>query len=186
MLHKANKIVCPFSTSDLPKFKVRNEQMEFFPVCVCTAACACATTSGFIWVQVKTAYVMQDSSPGRGCGHAGPSHALKLIDTLFGVAGPDLSEGLVLVSPRSHVLRVEEVIHRFLALVPSVGQLRAQNLGTRSALAPSDPFSALKRETASSLQSTRCNVYVSLTRRCFCRRSFFSASVMRSSSLRSL
>lgn len=77
---------------------------------------------------------MQDSSPGRGPGYAGRSHAFKLIDTLFGVARPDLSEGLVLVSPRSHVLRVEDVVHRFLALVPRVGQLRAQHLGTRSTL----------------------------------------------------
>lgn len=77
-------------------------------------------------MQVKTAYVMQDSSPGRGPGwqrHGGPSHALELVDTLFGVAGADLSEGLVLVSSRSHVLRVEDVVHRFLALISSVCQL---------------------------------------------------------------
>lgn len=55
--------------------------------------------------------------------NTGPSHAFKLIDTLFGVARPNLSEGLVLVSSCSHVLCVEDVIHRFLTLISSVCQL---------------------------------------------------------------
>lgn len=68
------------------------------------------------------------------CAHvrAQASHALKLVDALFGVAGADLSEGLVLVPSGFHVLGVDDVVDRLLALVASVGQLRAQSLGTHS------------------------------------------------------
>lgn len=63
---------------------------------------------------------------------ARPSHALELVDALFGVAGADLSQGLVLVSPGLHVLGVDDVVDRLLVLVAGVGQLRAQSLGTHS------------------------------------------------------
>lgn len=60
------------------------------------------------------------------------SHAFELVDALFGVPGPDLSEGLVLVSSRSHVLGVNDVVHCLLALVSSIGQLGAQSLKIES------------------------------------------------------
>lgn len=60
------------------------------------------------------------------------SHALELVDALFGVARANLSERLVLVSSGFHVLGVDNVVDRLLALVPGVGQLRAQSLGTHS------------------------------------------------------
>lgn len=53
------------------------------------------------------------------------SHAFELVDALFGVSRPDLSEGLILVSSGFHVLRVDHVVDRFLGLVPSIGQLGA-------------------------------------------------------------
>lgn len=86
----------------------------------------------------ETVYMRQDCSPGRRPICAGFalaiewSHAFKLINALFGVSWPDLSKGLVLVSSCSHVLRVDHVVHRFLGLVPSIGQLWAESLETQS------------------------------------------------------
>lgn len=79
----------------------------------------------------ETAKERQACSPGGGAQRRGlgvrararASHALKLVDALFGVARADLSEGLVLVPSSFHVLSVDDVVDRFLALIPSVGQL---------------------------------------------------------------
>lgn len=51
------------------------------------------------------------------------SHGLKLVDTLFGVALADLAQGLVFVAACLHVLGVDQVVGRLLALVPGAGKL---------------------------------------------------------------
>lgn len=70
-----------------------------------------------------------------GCGSPcwplvvnGRLHALELIDTLFGVSRTDLPQRFVFVTPGSHVLCMDDVVLRFLRLVTSVSQLRAQSL----------------------------------------------------------
>lgn len=52
----------------------------------------------------------------------------KLIYSLLGVAHTDLTQGLVLVSPSTHVLHVQDVILSLLGIIPRVCQLRAQGL----------------------------------------------------------
>lgn len=78
---------------------------------------------------------VQAAGPGLGRGfwscRLSASHAFELVDALFGIAWPDLSEGLVLVASRFHVLCVDHIVHRLLGLVAGVGQLRAQSLGKK-------------------------------------------------------
>ena len=52
-----------------------------------------------------------------------PLHGLKLINALFGVALPDLAQGLVFVSSQSHVLSMDHVIGSLLGLISGIGQL---------------------------------------------------------------
>lgn len=52
-----------------------------------------------------------------------PLHGLKLINALFGVALPDLTQGLVFVSSQSHVLSMDHVIGSLLGLISGIGQL---------------------------------------------------------------
>lgn len=52
-----------------------------------------------------------------------PLHGLKLINALFGVALPDLAQGLVFVSSQSHVLGMDHVIGSLLGLISGIGQL---------------------------------------------------------------
>lgn len=53
----------------------------------------------------------------------GPLHGLKLINALFGIALPDLAQGLVFVSSQSHVLSMYHVIGSLLGLISGIGQL---------------------------------------------------------------
>lgn len=52
-----------------------------------------------------------------------PLHGLKFINALFGIALPDLAQGLVLVSSQSHVLSMDHVIGSLLGLISGIGQL---------------------------------------------------------------
>ena len=52
-----------------------------------------------------------------------PLHGLKLINALFGIALPDLAQGLVFVSSQPHVLSMDHVIGCLLGLVSGIGQL---------------------------------------------------------------
>lgn len=51
-----------------------------------------------------------------------PLHGLKLINALFGIALPDLAQGLVFVSSQSHVLSMDHVIGSLLGLISGIGQ----------------------------------------------------------------
>lgn len=53
----------------------------------------------------------------------GPLHGLKLINALFGIALPDLAQGLVFVSSQSHVFSMDHVIGSLLGLIAGIGQL---------------------------------------------------------------
>lgn len=61
----------------------------------------------------------------------GSLHGLELINALLGVALPNLTEGLVLVSAQTHVLSVDHIIGRLLGFIPSVCQLRGESLWRR-------------------------------------------------------
>lgn len=52
-----------------------------------------------------------------------PLHGLKFINALFGIALPDLAQGLVFVSSQSHVLSMDHVIGSLLGLISGIGQL---------------------------------------------------------------
>lgn len=52
-----------------------------------------------------------------------PLHGLKFINALFGIALPDLAQGLVFVSSQSHVLSMDHVIGSLLGLIAGIGQL---------------------------------------------------------------
>lgn len=52
-----------------------------------------------------------------------PLHGLKFINALFGIALPDLAQGLVFVSSESHVLSMDHVIGSLLGLIAGIGQL---------------------------------------------------------------
>lgn len=105
---------------------------------ICTLCCVCAAMSfcrfWFILEERKQRPCRRQNSRLNGpvvwglpqCVHT--SHTFKLIDALFGISWPDLSQGLVLVSSCFHVLCVDHVIHRLLGLIPSVCQLWAQSL----------------------------------------------------------
>jgi len=69
----------------------------------------------------------EDEKEGRRdcrAANAGESlHGLKLINALLGVALPNLTEGLVLVSAQPHVLSMDHIIGCLLGFIPSVCQL---------------------------------------------------------------
>lgn len=69
----------------------------------------------------------EDEKEGRRdcrAASAGESlHGLKFINALLGVALPNLTEGLVLVSAQSHVLSMDHIIGRLLGFIPSICQL---------------------------------------------------------------
>lgn len=50
-------------------------------------------------------------------------HGLKFINALFGIALPDLAQGLVFVSSQPHVLSMDHIIGSLLRLISGVGQL---------------------------------------------------------------
>lgn len=104
---------------------------------ICTLRCGCAATSccrsDLLGVEETGRTAVQAEGPswvGFRQRWLQRSHALELINALFGVSWPDLSKGLVLVPSCLHVLCMEDVIYRLLALVTSIGQLWAQNLKT--------------------------------------------------------
>lgn len=59
------------------------------------------------------------------------SHGLKLIDALFSVALTNLTQGLVFVTARPHILSVDQVIGGLFALIYSSSQFGAQELGKK-------------------------------------------------------
>lgn len=62
-----------------------------------------------------------------------PSHGLKLVNPLLGVALSDLPQRFVFVSARFDVLGVQHVVLRLLAVVSGLGQLGTQRLRDRGA-----------------------------------------------------
>jgi len=69
----------------------------------------------------------EDGKEGRReCRAAGAGeslHGLKFINTLLGVALPNLTEGLVLVSAQTHVLSMDHIIGCLLGFISSICQL---------------------------------------------------------------
>lgn len=59
------------------------------------------------------------------------SHGLKLINALFSVALTNLTQGLVFVAARLHILSMDQVIGGLFALVYSSSQFSAQELGKK-------------------------------------------------------
>lgn len=58
-----------------------------------------------------------------------PSHGLKLVNTLLGVALSDLPQRFVLVSASFDVFCMQHVVLRLLAVVSGLGQLGTESLG---------------------------------------------------------